>query len=70
MHTPYTYSNNVLKFHWAVNDRFGEIAIYSEKNYHKKHFFGNKAKNKDKWMGIASDIEMVWYDWWFGQFSW
>ena len=53
----------MLKFHWAVNDRFGEMTIYSEKNYHKKPFFGNKAKNKDKWMGIASDNEMVWYAW-------
>ena len=26
----------------------------------KKHFFGNKARNK--WLGNASDIEMVWYD--------
>ena len=27
----------------------------------KKRFFGNKVKNKDIWMRIASYIEMVWY---------
>ena len=27
----------------------------------KNTFFCNKAKNKEKWMGIASDIEMVWH---------
>ena len=49
----------MLKFHKVANGRFEEIIIFNEKNYLKKHIFGPKAKNNDKWMGIVSYIEMI-----------
>ena len=52
----------MLKFYKAVNGRFGEITLLMKKMTTKKHIFDTKAKNKDKWMGIVSYIEMIWYD--------
>ena len=54
----YIYPNTVFKFHKAINGRFGEITILM-KDYHKKLIFCTKAKNKDKWVGVVSYIDII-----------
>ena len=49
----------MLKFHIAARGIFGEITIFNEKITLKITFLALRQKNKDKWMGIVSYIEMI-----------